>query len=376
MGFQSSFVAIAAFCAMCTSLRSESVSLKEETPFAFESFTGKITGTRVRMRLGPSLDGLILKELSQGDLVVVTGEEGDFYAVKPDSTWKGYVYRAYILDNTVEAHNVNLRLEPDTGSPILFRLNQGDRVVGSLCQDNNKWLIVDLPADLRFYVAKSYITKVGDASFYQKTVAKRAQIAAKLDQLEHAVRSELQKPFQDIQLVPLVTDLKTIAAQNQEFPELASRAQVLIQTTQEEYLARSQGRSSGQEIAMLPSRVEQPRPVDALPHRFASCALEDQEKGIVTQAVQSGKTVDTFYQEEASASLDLFGQLIPYERIVRNRPGDFMLVDAKTKVPLAYLYSTKVDLSLYSGQMIKARVSPRPNHHFALPAFFVLEFLP
>jgi hypothetical protein len=375
MGFHLPFVTTIAMCALCMPLCAQSSSQTKEINIG-EAFTGKVTGSRVRLRLNPSLDGLILKECSQGDLLVITGEEGDFYAVKPDSSWKGYVYRAYILDNTVEAHNVNLRLEPDTGAPILAKLNQGDHIVGTLCQNNNKWLVVDLPEDLRFYIAKSYVSKVGDVAFYQKSVTKRAQTVSRLEQIEHAITVELQKPFPEIQLVPLVNDLKVIAAQSQELPELAARAQALIQTAQETYLAKSPGHTSHQEIAMVTKTAELPAPQKtALPHRFASCALEEQENTLVSQAIQSGKTAEKFYQDELANSLELFGQLIPYERIVRNRPGDFMLVDATTKVPLAYLYSTKVDLGLYSGQMIKVRVTARPNHHFALPAFFVVDFL-
>lgn len=47
----------------------------------FQAFTGKVTKNKVRLRLQPNLDGPILRELKQGDLLIVVGETDDFYAV-------------------------------------------------------------------------------------------------------------------------------------------------------------------------------------------------------------------------------------------------------------------------------------------------------
>ena len=116
----------------------------------FEPFTGKVICSRLRVRLQPNLEGTILDELIQGDLVVVADQVDDFYAIMPDPVRKGYIYRAYVLDNVVEANNVNIRLGPDTHTPIFCQMNQGDRISGTVCPDNNKWLVVDLPETTRF----------------------------------------------------------------------------------------------------------------------------------------------------------------------------------------------------------------------------------
>jgi hypothetical protein len=42
-------------------------------------------------------------------------------------------------------------------------------------------------------------------------------------------------------------------------------------------------------------------------------------------------------------------------------------------LPIAYLYSTQVDLQGKVGQAVTLQAAPRPNHHFAFPAYFVLE---
>ena len=46
-----------------------------------QPFTGKITGSRVRLRTQPSLSSFVMREYSPSDLVQVVGEIDDFYAV-------------------------------------------------------------------------------------------------------------------------------------------------------------------------------------------------------------------------------------------------------------------------------------------------------
>ena len=360
---------------------------KKQPPQAIEAFTGKVTGSRVRVRLQPSLDGIILKELNQGELIIVTGEMDDFYAVKPETKCKGYIYRAYVLDNVVEANNVNLRLEPDVHAPILTQLGQGDSIKGTTCPENNKWLMVDLPDTVRFYIAKDFVANIGDVTLYKRTQMRRQQLASHLETVDKNIQNELKKPFAEIQPVTFVNDLKIIVAQNQDLPELADKAQSLIKTIQEQYLQLSlrkpldtsketaaSGHPSAQaQVASLDAPSVQGFAADI--RHLSSFALEQQENTVLDQALRSGKieNKDSFYAEELKNAQEISGQLVPYDRPVKNRPGDFMLVDAKTKVPVAYLYSNRQDLNQFAGQPVHLMVTPRPNHHFALPAYFVLE---
>ena len=97
-----------------------------ETPVTpFTSFTGKVTKNKVRLRLQPNLEGPILKELVQGDMLIIIGETEDFYAVQPPTGSKAYVFRTYILDGVVEASRVNCTFGARSGSscccPAPFR---------------------------------------------------------------------------------------------------------------------------------------------------------------------------------------------------------------------------------------------------------------
>ena len=89
-------------------------------------------------------------------------------------------------------------------------------------------------------------------------------------------------------------------------------------------------------------------------------------------AFHTEKNLTDFYAEQkANASL-LSGKLEPYTHSVKEKPGDYVLRGPE-KTPIAYLYSTHVDLEPYAGKIITILASPRPNNHFAFPAYFVLS---
>ena len=72
-------------------------------------------------------------------------------------------------------------------------------------------------------------------------------------------------------------------------------------------------------------------------------------------------------------AVSLSGFLEPYKHPIKNRPGDYLLVSKSQNLPIAYLYSTHVDLEPLQGTEVTVRAAPRPNNHFAYPAYFVLS---
>lgn len=133
-----------------------------------ESFTGKITRNKVRMRLQPSLDAPILSEFSRDDLLNVVGEAGEFYVILPPKETRAYIFRTFVLDGTVEGNRVNIRLEPALEAPVIAQLNSGDPIDGVVSPLSSKWLEISPPASTRFYVCKEYVEKIGTASMMQQ----------------------------------------------------------------------------------------------------------------------------------------------------------------------------------------------------------------
>ena len=369
-----------------------------------EPFTGKITKSRVRLRLQADLGAPILKEFAKDDLLIITGVVDDFYAVLPNAENKGYIFRTYVLDGVVEGTHVNVRLEPDTGAPVVCQLNSGEKVFGKICQANNKWLEISLPESVRFFVAKEFVNRIGDVhTFYGLEKLKNAS-EEKLASIEKNMQTELKKSFKDIQLAPFAADLNQIISKNKAFPQQVEKAEALLKTMQETYLEKSIAskntetaktknapanvtnntvvnndikEDSNLESAAKKTVASEMTRLDAQEAVIVRTPIpwNDLEKKLVQTALENQKvaTSNDFYILEQKNAVSMKGIIKPYSRHVKNVPGDYVLIDPISNLPLAYLYSTKVNLQALVGKETQLSLATRPNNNFAFPAYFVLK---
>lgn len=399
---------------------------------AFHPFTGKVRANRVRLRTQPNLEAHVVKELCAGDLFAVVGEDSDYYIVQPPKQMKGYVFRTFVLEDIVEGARVNVRLQPDTDSPVIGQLNSGDRIKGGISQQNSKWLEIDPPANARFYVAKEYLEKIGPVELIEKQEQRKAEASKHLNTALLFGQSELRKPFEEIDLgsINQQFDKLTEFADLQEIQDKAKETQSIIQET---YIQKK--------IAFLESKADRSTvSLDNENNRQQALAMEktyqqrlmqignelqgeenssNAAHGLVASAANSLEAVGAsisnssnaivantkinlditdkmkvwepleqsiyqiwassneekgfrdFYEEEQTNATVLTGIIEPYSRPVKNRPGDFILrID---NLPVAFLYSTKINLQDKVGQKVTVLATPRPNNNFAFPAYYVLS---
>lgn len=375
----------------------------------FLAFTGKVVKNKVRLRHQPNLDSPILKEMNQGDLLVIVGETEDFYAVQPPSGTKAYVFRTYILDNVVEGNKVNVRLEPDVDSPVIGQLSAGDKVDGTVHPKNNKWIEIAPPPTTRFFISKDYIEKLGDANLMSNIEKKRNETQKLLDASFATSQNEMQKPFPEINLDPVYANYNKIIKQSQEFPGLAARAQELLETLQDNYLQKKiafleqkaktaqdewqnkntqlndQMKAQQQRLAQLEQQIRresvsqrgnsasQPKMERTLNSKMAAW-LPIEEAVYRTWAAQNGnRPMEEFYNSQRMEPVVIKGVIESYTRVIKNKPGDYLLINQDNNVPFAFLYSTQINLQDYLGKDVTLHVAHRPNNHFAFPAFFVLK---
>lgn len=352
---------------------------KIEIQSSFSPFTGKATKGKVRMRTQPSLEAPVVRELSKGELLIVTGETEEFYAVEPPSDIKGYVFRTFVLDNKVEGTRVNVRLSPNTEAPVIGQLNNGDSIDGSISSLNNKWLEITPPANAKFYIAKEYIEKVGDPNYMAKIAKRRDEVNSLLNSTYLISQQEFQKPFPEINLERIKNNYQQISRDYSDFPEQSARANELLGELQENYVKAK--------IAYLEAKVKETpttgarsEPVvtntetnypEALTH--VNYWMPQEEALFKEWSSSNPGTMEAYYSAQASEGETLTGVLEPYSRTIKNKPGDFILVDKATHAPIAYLYSTKLNLQPYVGREVTFLAIPRPNHNFAYPAYFVLS---
>lgn len=389
-------------------LKKEPTSPKTPLAVKFEPFTGKITKNKVRMRLQSAYDGNVVRELNSKDLVVVLGETEDFYAVQPPADIRAFVFRTFVLDNVIEGNRVNARLKPDLESPVVAQLNSGDRVEGVIHPGNNKWMEIKLPASTRFYIAKEFIEKAGDAGYKARLEKKYDEAFQLLNTTDGVARTELQKPFDQINIDGVKAGYQNIMQNYPEFPEAGLKAKEGLAALNEAYTAKklayleNQTRSSSttfetnkklaseleaqkSKVSLLEQQIEKnqhatssgfptvPRKPAQLPVNISTW-MPVEENLFASWTQQTGnRNLRDFYDHQKKDAFILKGIIDPYNRPVKNKPGDYMLLNSSSKLPIAFLYSTQINLQEFVGHEVSILVSPRPNNSFAFPAYFVLQ---
>ncbi|HEY5234609.1 MAG TPA: SH3 domain-containing protein, partial [Rhabdochlamydiaceae bacterium] len=161
----------------------------------FSPFTGKVKRTKVRLRANADIESPIVKELHKGELLVVNGKKGDFYAVEPPAGSKAYVFRSFVLDGVVEGNRVNVRFSPSLDAPIIGHLNSGDRIQGVISSLNNKWYEISPPSGTRFYVAKEFVESIGGPELKVQLDKRRNAAEQLLDAATLLTQVEMKKLY-------------------------------------------------------------------------------------------------------------------------------------------------------------------------------------
>lgn len=370
----------------------------------FTPFTGAVIGSKVRMRVSPNLEGHVVRETTNGEMFLVTGELNDYYAIVPPKEMKGYVFRTFILDGNVEGERVNVRLNPDIDAPVIGQLNRGDKVDSSVSNLNNKWLEINLPENSRFYIAKEYVENRGNAELLTAIEKKHAEAVHLLSSATLFAQAEIQKPFEQIDLEHINAKFEEISKSFPDLPTITEQVKDVISLMQDIYVQKKvaflEGKTAHQptdaenerleKLAKLGGAAPDTKDVSEIASAASNTmglsatlncdeitdkmlAWQPLEESIyhLWAAANDEKSLKDFYQEEQESAIQLTGIVEPYNRPVKNRPGDFLL--REDNVPVAFLYSTQVNLEKSIGKKVTVLAAPRPNHNFAFPAYFVIS---
>lgn len=359
----------------------------------FKAFTGKVAANKVRLRLKPDIDSHIVRQFNKNDLLLVVGEESGFYAVQPPKDTKAYVFRSYVLDNVVEANRVNVRLEPHPDGPIIGQLQAGTRIEGQVCPMNHKWLEVAPPTGSKFYVAKEFITQVGGPEHLALMEKRKSKVDELVTAAYAMANAECKKSYEEMALEPLLAQFQEIVRDYSDFPHAIAQAKEGIALVKQTFLqkkidfleSKAQLSPTAKEELLAKHKTEnQELFADDAPQQLAKRAAKqdmseemrywdtmEESLYLSWTAFHSGKKMDDFYAEQKANASVISGVVERYTHPVKNRPGDYVLKCAET--PIAYLYSTAVNLEKYAGKEVSLLVAPRPNNHFAFPAYFVLS---
>ncbi len=344
---------------------------------AVNPFTGKIKGKKVRLRAKADLDGAVVCELKKNDLLTVVGEKGEFWAVQPLANTKAYVFRSFILDNVVEGNRVNVRLHPSTDAPVIGHLNAGEKIHGVVCAANSKWFEIAPPANTHFYVAKEYLENVGGPEIKSQADKRRLTVEQMLEAASVLGKVELQKSFNEMDIDRVAHSYKAIVSEYTDFPEYVEKAREQLVSLQEAYvqrrLAHAEGKSSASDDDFDDNEIKKDTAL------LSNVQINDKMKMwepieealyLSWAQINEDKNLEQFYSEQKIAATPISGIVEAYTSPVKNKPGDFIVRDKD--LPVAYIYSTKVNLQNLVGKKVTLLGCPRSNNNFAFPAFFVI----
>jgi len=373
----------------------EQVPEKIEKP-AFQLFTGKVRGNRVRLRSQPSLEAPIVSQLRSGEMFIIQSETDDFYAIKPPQGTKVYVHRKFVLDGEIDGQRVNVRLNPDLDAPVIATLNTGDKVTGRI---KGKWLEIDAPEETRFFVYKDYIEDMGGPEIYLRVEKTQEKYRNLLQASSEQIDREFHRPFAEIQIDQILSDLGQIVNDKENFPHYAAEAELIIKEASKRYLEKKiayleslandsseQWVRNSEPAPEIETKQKENPPADRTaqvqqqnsyqPKTPEMLYWEPAEAALYEQWAMKREgysNYETFYAEEDKHARVLEGILTQPPQGMNNAPGDYILVNDRNRTPIAYLYSTRVNLRDVVGTKITVRASERPNNHFAFPAYFVLS---
>ncbi len=365
---------------------------EEEIAAVYEAFTGKVEGNQVRMRLQADLGSHIVQELSGGDFVLIVGEYGDYYAVKPPQGSKNYVFRTFVLDGVIEGYRVNVRLDPDLNSPVVTQLNTGDIADGVISPVNSKWLEIAPPESVVFYVSKDFIVKAGAPDLLQARESRKQDLQHQLNTAYLVGQAELRKSFEEINESKIESQFQAIVEEYSDFPEQVKLAEEGLELIRETYVQKKLIFLENQ------ARLAKEHGDFNVPQTVAEEVLDWHEEGTVSSArgdtqvtdkmhvwepveemvyldwhrEHTGKTSEDFYGAAHNSAIRLEGMLEAYSHPVKNKPGNYILRN-ESHLPVAFVYSTKVNLQDKIGQQVTLLATPRPNNNFAFPAYFILS---
>ena len=363
---------------------------------SFTPFTGKVIADKVRIRTTPDLEGHILNQINKETLLLIVGEKNDFYAIKPSPETKLYIFRSYVIDNIIEANQVNVRLKPDLNSPILGQLKNKQKIEGTVYKNDSKWLEISPPEGISFYVAKDYISKAGDASYYALMTERKEEVAKILNSAFFITQAECKKPYDEMDTKKAVAQFDAVIKGYSDFPEYVQQAKEGLALLQDNYLqkkivyletkanmAPEEKEEIFKEVASLKANQVHQKSVSATENNSKTNIFEDNsmpvsmkewvpvEKEIFSTwlSFHPEKNLEDFYGEQKASAITIKGTIANFDQSIKNSPGNFILKGEN--IPLAYLYSITVDLTKFIGKQVNLSVSPRSNNNFAFPAYFV-----
>jgi len=208
-------------------------TLYAQEPFPFK---GKVKADNINVRTDSTASSEVICSLDKDTDVEVILELYDWYKIKlPSNAW-AFIKKDFatmIDDKTakVSGDNVNIRLRPDTSSPIIGRVNK-DEVVGIL-EDKGDWYRIEPVSSSFGWIHKGFIKR------QEEKLAQKGEEKEEIISVEGVIRPKTMKRIathklitEDNKLYLLRGDKDSLVALSHRKVRITGR---LIRPVQEDY---------------------------------------------------------------------------------------------------------------------------------------------
>lgn len=143
--------------------------------------TGEITAHDVNVRAGAHVNYEIVAQLDKGDLVLITGERGDWVRIAMPPGVLVWVSTKHVAsDGLVESNRVNVRSGPALKYNVLCQLARDATVTITQHGEDGEWYGIEPPEAAGVYIYGEYVAAKGGAELYAQWAPRKATCTALL----------------------------------------------------------------------------------------------------------------------------------------------------------------------------------------------------
>ncbi len=135
----------------------------------FDSWTGHVTASSLKLRSGPSTGYDTIKTMAKGTIITVTGQSGDWYYVTLSNGTKGFASKSYVSKGTgattctsKASGTLNVRKGPGKSYDVVTTIKSGEVV--TLLDDSSSWYKIKTSSGKEGYVDSQYVKLGGSLS--------------------------------------------------------------------------------------------------------------------------------------------------------------------------------------------------------------------
>lgn len=193
------------------------------------AYVGELTGDRVRIRAGGSLNHQILTHVSTGHKVLVREKKGDWLRIRVPSSVSLWISAKYVKVDAdgkagaVTGDRVNVRARKVNGD-IMGQVNRGDRVI--VRGRDGDWLRIAPPEQASAWIFAKYVKNIGPYDALREGLEVEDRFAGMMAQARDQYLVELQKEPQEREFSHLLALYEQIIAQA---PSTSARQSAIAQ---------------------------------------------------------------------------------------------------------------------------------------------------